>query len=176
MDSDQQQPDAQPDDARLIEHWKSTLELRNDQYTTFDKAILGVSGGALGLSIVNADKLSGGATTFSQFLLASCFAFGLSITANIASYWSGAQDAEVEIRKITKAVEGGTEYSWGNAFRTTTVVLNFVALALFFFGVIFLSLHAYRNMEGSKDVSGPTPGSSSTAVGTTRNPHTWPSS
>ncbi|CDZ30983.1 hypothetical protein NOJ05_28220 [Neorhizobium galegae] len=176
MDTDQQEPEAARDDARLLEHWKSTLELRNDQYTTFDKAILGVSGGALGLSIVNADKLSGGAATFSQFLLLSWLAFGLSITANISSYWSGAQDAEVEIRKITKAVETGTEYSWGNVFRTTTVVLNFVALTLFFFGVIFLSLHAYRNMEGSKDVSGQASGPPSPTIGTKRNPDAQPGS
>ncbi len=136
------------DNSHLIEHWKSTLELRNDQYTTFDKAILGVSGGALGLSIANADKLSGGATTFSQMLLLSWLAFACSIAANITSYWTSAQDTEKELRKISLAVEHGKEYSVGNAFRTTTIALNFLALALFCVGIIALSAHAYRNMEG----------------------------
>jgi len=168
---DAQETEEPIDNSHLLEHWKSTLELRNDQYTTFDKAILAVSGGALALSIANADKLSGGSTTFSLMLLLSWLSFGLSIAANIGSYWTGAQDAEIELRKISRAVTESRSYTWGNLFRTTTVVLNFVALALFCVGIVLLSFHAFTNMEGRNNVSGSSPVSARTVVGAEGNPH-----
>lgn len=146
--------DEASDASHLLEHWKSTLEIRNDQYRTFDKAILGVSGGALALSIVNADKLSGGAGGFSLFLFLGWLALGLSIAANIASYWTGARDAECELQKIETCVRTGGVYELGNLYRSTTYGLNFAALVLFCSGILFISLNAYHGIDGGKHDGG----------------------
>lgn len=132
---------------RLLEHWKSTLELRNDQYRTFDKSVLAVSGGALAISIANADKLALGPGGFTPLLVFSWLAFGLSIVSNIASYWTGTKDAEKELEKIAVCIENGVSYHIGNRYRTATYSLNFLALSLFCLGVMLLSVHAYSNME-----------------------------
>lgn len=146
--------EASPDEqetARLLEHWKSTLELRNDQYRTFDKSVLAVSGGALAISIANVDKISAGSAGFTQLLVLSWLAFGLSIVSNISSYWTGTKDAERELEKIANRVEKGAPYEIGNRYRTATYSLNFLALSLFCAGVVLLSIHAYYNMEGANE-------------------------
>lgn len=146
--------EAAPDEqetARFLEHWKSTLELRNDQYRTFDKSVLAVSGGALAISIANVDKISAGPSGFTQLLVFSWLAFGLSIVSNITSYWTGTKDAERELEKIAARVERGAPYEIGNRYRTATYSLNFLALSLFCAGVILLSIHAYYNMEVSNE-------------------------
>ena len=92
--------------------------------------------------------------------------FGAAIAANITSYWTGSQDAEIELRKIKEAVEKGSAFVDGNAFRTITVVLNFIALVVFCLGIIFLSTHAYLNMETHGNVTGSANHTRNAIVGT----------
>lgn len=137
--------------AGLLEYWKQTIELRNDQITTFDKSVLWASGGALALTIANVEKISGpsGVTP----LLIYCWAsFTASIAVNITSYWTGAQDSEMELSKIRASIEREAQYSHGNLYRTVTSVLNFSALLLFLIGISFLLTHSYVHlMEPSHD-------------------------
>lgn len=131
--------------AGLLEYWKQTIELRNDQITTFDKSVLWASGGALALTIANVEKISGpmGVTS----LLLYCWAsFTASIAVNIISYWTGAQDSEMELKKIRISIEKETLYSHGNFYRTVTSVLNFSALLLFLVGISFLLAHSYVHL------------------------------
>lgn len=129
----------------LLEYWKQTIELRNDQITTFDKSVLWASGGALALTIANLEKISG--PTGVTPLLIYCWAsFTASIAVNIISYWTSAQDSEMELSKIRASIENETQYSHGNFYRTVTSVLNFVALFLFLVGISFLLAHSYVHL------------------------------
>lgn len=129
----------------LLEYWKQTIELRNDQITTFDKSVLWASGGALALTIANVEKISG--PTGVTPLLIYCWAsFTASIAVNIISYWTSAQDSETELRKIRASIEKETHYSHGNFYRAVTSVLNFSALLLFIVGISFLLAHSYVHL------------------------------
>ncbi|WP_337184235.1 hypothetical protein [Shinella sp.] len=131
---------------RLQEHWKRTLELRNDQITTFDKSVLWASGGALALTIANVDKLEGSGDGIGILLLASWLSFAVSVCANIISYWTSTQDAECELERIRESVEEGKPYEVGNWYRKATYIFNFTALGLFLIGVFLLIGHAYLNL------------------------------
>jgi len=144
---DQRQRDQAEIDG-LLEHWKSTLELRNDQITAFDKSILWASGGALALTIANADKLGGINGSAGHALIFSWLSFAVSVSVNIASYWVSSLDAEKELKKISLAVENNSNYKVGNYFRVTTYLLNFFALFLFLVGIVFLICHVYVNVDG----------------------------
>lgn len=130
----------------LLKHRAAMVELRSDQLTTLDKSLLGVSSGALGISIVFMDKIGGGSAAVSGYLLTSWICFGAAISSNITSYFTGAEDAQREIDKLDKCVIKSTAYeSGGNPFRGTTKLLNVAALVLFILGVISLALHAYTS-------------------------------
>lgn len=135
---------------RLLEHWKRTLELRNDQITTFDKSVLWASGGALALTIANVDKLGGASDGVGILLLASWLSFAISVCSNVISYWTSTQDAECELERIRESVEEGRPYVVGNRYRTATYVFNFMALGLFLIGVFLLITHAYLNLGGTR--------------------------
>ncbi|MDX8497468.1 hypothetical protein RFM99_03470 [Mesorhizobium sp. VK4C] len=130
----------------LLKHRAAMVELRSDQLTTLDKSILSVSSGALGISIVFMEKIGGGSAGVSGYLLASWICFGAAISANITSYFTGAEDAQREMDKLDRCVIHSTAYeSGGNPFRGLTQTLNVVALVLFILGVISLALHAYTS-------------------------------
>ncbi|MER8430864.1 hypothetical protein [Mesorhizobium caraganae] len=133
----------------LLEHRKAMVELRSDQLTTLDKSLLGISSGALAISITFMDKIGGGAGV-STFLLMSWLCFGSAISANIVSYFTGGEDAQREIKKIDNCIITATVYeSGGNPFRGLTQALNIIALVLFLLGVCFLTLHAYTSMRAA---------------------------
>ena len=134
----------------LLEHWKQTLELRNDQFTTFDKSILWASGGALALTVANVDKIAGPAG-MTGLLILCWMAFAVSISLNIVSYWTSAQDAEVELEKIKDSIEGEKGYDHGNVYRKITFSLNLSALLLFLGGIVLLLLHSYFNLMGATE-------------------------
>ncbi|MBZ9881726.1 hypothetical protein LB535_05115 [Mesorhizobium sp. CA10] len=130
----------------LLKHREAMVALRSDQLTTLDKSLLSVSSGALGISIVFMDKIGGGSGAVSAYLLTSWICFGAAISANITSYFTGAEDAQREIDKLDKCVINSTAYeSGGNPFQGATKLLNVAALVLFILGVISLALHAYTS-------------------------------
>jgi len=134
----------------LHKHRERLSDQVANQLQTFDKTILGVSSGALGISIAFVDKFSGPEPVFTVLLFASWVAFATSICFNIISNLTSSHDALSEIRKIDMCIRTATEYSdERNLFRRSTEYLNYAALALFFLGVLLLAFHAYRNMEGA---------------------------
>jgi hypothetical protein len=132
----------------LFEQWKSTLELRNDQFNAFDKSILYASGGALAISIANLDKFGLEKSPVGWMLILSWLAFAASLVANIISYWTATNDMERELRKIKVAIESATDHIAGNLWKNTTVLLNFLALALFCSGITLMCAFVYNTFGG----------------------------
>lgn len=122
------------------------VELRSDQLKTLDRSILGISSGALGISIVFMDKIGGVGAAVSGFLLGSWLCFGAAISLNIVSYFTGGEDVQREIKKIDNCLLTSSAYkSGGNPFRGATQALNIAALVLYLSGVLLLTTHAYTS-------------------------------
>lgn len=131
----------------LFEQWKSTLELRNDQFNAFDKSILYASGGALAISIANLDKFGLEKSEFAWILILSWLSFAASLASNIVSYWTATNDMERELGKIKIAIETAGNYEAGNWWKRLTVMLNFGALALFLVGMILICTFTYYSFS-----------------------------
>ncbi len=150
MSNDVKAPTDETYAAALLKHREILFEQVSNQLQTFDKTILGVSSGALGISIAFVDKFSGPDPVFTVLLFASWISFATSICFNIISNLTSSHDALTEIRKIDNCLRTSTEYlDERNLFRRSTEYLNYAALVLFFIGVLLLALHAYQNMEGT---------------------------
>jgi hypothetical protein len=134
----------------LFEQWKSTLELRNDQFNAFDKSILYASGGALAISIANIDKFGLDKSPVASLLILSWLAFAASLVSNIISYWTATNDMESELEKIRVSIESASNYKAGNWWKRTTVLLNFLALALFCIGITLMCAFAYNSLSPVK--------------------------
>lgn len=123
---------------------KDLLTIQKEQIGSYDKAILSLSGGGIGISIAFADKFSDGVPEVSNWLLCAWIAFGLAIALNVGSYLTSSHDIEIEIQKVRQSVQaGGTDIRSGNPWRNITVGLNAMSLVAFVFGVGLFGLHAY---------------------------------
>ncbi|MET3612716.1 hypothetical protein ABID16_001021 [Rhizobium aquaticum] len=149
MVSEEVLSDEDVDDLR--EYRKELRSQMDDQYTTFDKAIPVMSGGAIAITVANVDKLHPFSEGVGLLLLLSWVVFGVSAGFNLLSNWTGAKDAEAEIVKLDECIRTRRLYSHGNQYRHATNALNFLAILLFMVGVCMLSAHAYYNMRRTTD-------------------------
>lgn len=119
------------------------MKQRVDQTNLFDKSVLALSGGALGLSITFVDKFGGVGAGFGLLLFSSWMAFGAAIVLNVTSYITAFHDADYEIEKIDDCLRSGSDYTdtW-NPFKRVTGSLNIASLVMFAVGVILLAAHA----------------------------------
>lgn len=120
------------------------LAIQKEQITSYDKAILSMSAGALGISIAFSDKFGGDDPVVTWALLASWAAFCVAITINVLSYLFSSYDMEIELEKVRRSIQsGGTEIVSGNWWRKATQWANCVSLIAFLTGVGLFGLHAH---------------------------------
>ncbi|UOM37042.1 hypothetical protein [Acuticoccus sp. I52.16.1] len=137
----------------LIDHRVVLVNFQSEQYRTFDKSILTVSGGALALSIAFSDKFGGQNPQISGWLLGAWAAFGIAIFISIASYLSASADLNKAIDEVDAEIRGeADELPSGNVFKNVTKGLNIAALLLFLIGVGGPIQHA-RVVGGDYDVN-----------------------
>lgn len=133
------------------------LAIQKDQITSYDKAILSLSGGALGVTIAFADKFGGEAPVVTLALLSAWAAFCAAICFNVLSYLSSSWDMEVEIEKVRQSIQsGGLEITSGNKWRFATQALNFLSLVAFIIGVGLFGFHAYNTKQPLQSVEAST--------------------
>jgi hypothetical protein len=110
-----------------------------------DKAILSLSGGGLGVSMVFIKDIIGTAPIDRPWLLmAAWIAWGLSVVAVLASY-------HLSIRAIHNGIaqiDAGNSYAgeFGGAAAKATLWLNWLGIALFFAGVVCISAFVCFNI------------------------------
>ena len=126
------------------------LALQNEQISSYDKAILSLSGGALGITVAFADKFGGDIPVVTWALLASWGAFSTAIGFNVISYLFSSYDMEAEVEKVRSSIQtGGTEFRSGNRWRSATQYTNVLALLAFMVGVGLFGYHAHTMMKTS---------------------------
>jgi len=128
------------DDQVYLDHRKSLEQLANDQLKTFDRSILTLSGGALGLSLTFLDNLIGPGTPRHPYMLGTAWAaYVVAIICNVLSYHTSWFDMQRELKKWDDCYTTGTGYRCGgNRFRTLTLVLNYASLGGFIVGTVLL--------------------------------------
>lgn len=151
------QADEEVTGSRLTEYRKDLVAAEQKSQDAFDKAVLTLSGGALGVSFAFVKDIVGpGSVAHPWLLLAAWIAWGFSLVACLASFWFGQQALLTAIGQVdngTIDVERA-----GRGFARTTVVLNAAGGILFILGVILLVPFVGSNLER-------TPASSHTALG-----------
>lgn len=134
-----------------LDHRKALIDLGNESLRTFDRAILVLSSGALGLSVVFLKDIVGlGPVEGTGYLFASWGLFMIAIIVNILSYLASWKDAQTERVKVDECATKGTLYLPGNnPYRLMTVWANSVALVCFVGAVTCLASFAFRNVGTS---------------------------
>ena len=166
--------------AHLLEYRKFLVSAEQKAQEDFDKTVLALSGGALGVSFTFLKEVIGTNSIASPgFLLGSWISWGLSTFCILASYYL----SHLALRQAIDQVDDGTIYlqTPGGGFSSWTARLNAAGGVLFLTGVISITVFAGINLtqKGSTNVSssasatgpGPAPASvsptsKSSAVGT----------
>lgn len=133
-----------------LEERKLLIDAEREGSRSFDKAILTLAAGALGLSITFVDKIAPlpQATTL-WLLVVSWISFGFSIIVTLSSFitsqWACASQRDI---LDTEWLDGSEEQeSIGNRWTHATNALNVVSILSFVVGVVFLCLFAFANLS-----------------------------
>lgn len=132
----------------------------------FDKAVLSLSGGALGISFVFVKEIVGpGEIQLALLLMVAWIAWALSSLSILASYFF----SHLSLRRAIKQCDDGTIYGTtpGGIFATLTGSLNACGALLFVAGVISMSAFVYLNIN-ARGVHRGTQGSTTEAAGPIR--------
>lgn len=130
-----------------INHRKHIEELRTNQINIFDKAILTMSTGALGLSILLISTFAQkGSVVDTASLAISWGLFVTCITSNLLSYGASALAAASAIKNMDEAMQKGElSIGEGGIWVQITRALNGLAVISFAVGAIFLLAFAMAN-------------------------------
>lgn len=122
-------------------------EHRVEQHAFFDRSLLTLASGAIGISLPLVTYLTTQGPLEAKIALATAWVMlALSLTLNLVSYLTGARDAMREIVSIDTELRTGTDTSGAsNPDRNITSVLNYMSLFMFCVGTFFLLTFAYIN-------------------------------
>jgi hypothetical protein len=130
---------------QIFDYRKTLQALEQKMQSEYDKAIMALSGGALGVSmtflkdVVLDHGVHGG-----NFLLWSWICWGTSVTCTLFSFYTSAQ----ALRRAVRQTDERAIYLEiaGGKFNCVTKILNFCAGGLFMLGVILIVLFASCNL------------------------------
>ena len=145
----------------LAEYRKWLVAAEQKSQEDFDKTVLSLSGGALGISFVFLkDVIGPHPIALSNVLLGAWFSWAFSTFAVLASYYL----SHLALRRAISQVDNGTihEQPPGGAFATWTATLNAIGAVLFLAGVCCITVFAGANLS-SKGVSSDTKEAASTS-------------
>ena len=121
------------------------LELEQKMQGEFDKAVMALSGGAIGLSFTFLkDVLKAATLKDTSWLLAAWVIWGLSVSCVLFSFYSSA----LAMRKAIKQTDEKLIYvvPEGGFFNKVTMWLNLAGGLLFLFGLLSLVVFMKGNM------------------------------
>ncbi len=131
-----------------LKEYRQVLVLAEEKaQEDFDKTVLSLSGGALGVSFAFVDKFVAPAVMKSPFLLfAAWLSWGLSVTVVLASFFF----SQLAMRRAIKQVDAGAGKIYikrpGGACAVATAVCNAAGGLLFAFGVGCIILFVRANL------------------------------
>lgn len=125
-------------------------DLRINQHTTFDKTLVTLSTGGIGLSVLLFQWIAERQDLVGvSIMVTSWIVLLVGLLCNLASYLTSAEDVRNEISRIDEEISSGEAVEdAGNLFRSVTKFLNWIALACFTLGTASLLTFAYLNTVG----------------------------
>jgi hypothetical protein len=129
----------------MSDYRKSLQALEQQMQSQYDKAVMALSGGALGLSFSFLKEVVGKKGIVSGgYLLAAWACWGASVTCTLASFYTSV----LAMRHAVKQVDDDSIYTALEAgrFDLLTKALNVTAGLLFIVGVVALLLFVHRNL------------------------------
>jgi hypothetical protein len=102
----------------------------------YDKAVLSLSGGALGISFAFVKDVVGEEPLINpNLLLAAWFAWGLSVSATLISLYTSHRTFKVAIKKLDEGTIRANPGGWTDR---ATIALNLSSMVLFLLGVTLI--------------------------------------
>lgn len=131
-------------DDDLKEYRVHLVEARQKAFDDFDKTVLALSGGALGISITFLKDLLGPGTTAYPYIIAAWICWSVSILAVLSSYFA----SQLTLDKAISQIDAGDRPAKpGGLFARMTKVLNALGGILFLTGLIVFIIFVSQNME-----------------------------
>ena len=131
-------------ESEISKYRGTLLDIQQKMQASYDKAVITLSGGALGLSFTFLkDVANGDSLHNTRCLLASWILWGVSISCILFSFLSSA----TAMQKAIKQTDQKTIYieAAGGLFNWITKILNISAGLMFFAGVVCIVCFVRRN-------------------------------
>ena len=121
------------------------LKLRREAETAFDRTVVTLSGGALGVSFAFVKDFVPGIAADPGYLMAAWGSWVASLACTLASHYFSA----LALTRALEQVDRGTinRESPGGGFTATTKVLNALGGLGFVAGVVLMGLFVARNLR-----------------------------
>ena len=133
-------------DKQLQEYRSLLITSEQKAQEDYDKTVLSLSGGALGVSFAFVKDVVGSQSmAHSEFLLMAWIAWGISATCVLASFYFSQQ----ALRRTIKQVDANKVYEQipGGFFSRLTAILNASGGLLFFIGVVLITIFVSQNLR-----------------------------
>lgn len=130
----------------LAEYRQWVVAAEQKSQEDFDKTVLSLSGGALGISFVFLkDVIGPHPIALSGVLLGAWFSWAFSTFSVLASYYL----SHLALRRTISQIDDGTIYEQlpGGAFAKSTATLNAIGAILFLAGVCCITVFAGANLS-----------------------------
>ncbi len=130
----------------IDEYRKMLIEMEQRMQTSYDKAVMTLSGGALGISLAFTRDIADKASLKSTgWLLTAWILWGLSITIILASFFT----SSLAIRKAIRQTDEQSIYREfaGGVFNRITSWMNPLAGGFFFFGIVAIVIFIGGNIK-----------------------------
>jgi hypothetical protein len=130
----------------LVEYRNHLVQAQQKAQEDYDKAILALSGGALGLSMTFVKDLIGSnPVAHKGYLLTAWVCWGVSLTSILYSYYTSVSLCTKGIAQV----DAGIAYQQpiGGWFRVITRTLNFLAGFGFLIGLVMIVIFAHYNWK-----------------------------
>jgi hypothetical protein len=128
----------------LKDYRKYLVEARQKAFDDFDKTVVTLSAGALGISITFLKDLLGPGTHSMSCMVAAWICWTVSVVSVLVSYFVSQIALEEAIAEIDA---GDRPAKPGGRFATATKVLNAAAGIFFLAGLIMFIIFVSQNME-----------------------------
>jgi hypothetical protein len=139
-------PEENNQSERLADYRKWLVTAEQKSQDDFDKTILSLSGGALGISFVFIKDIIGPhPIVHPGFLLAAWLTWAFSTFSVLTSYYL----SHLALRRAISQVDNGSIYSQppGGKFARWTAILNAAGALLFLIGVCCITVFACYNLS-----------------------------
>jgi CDP-diglyceride synthetase len=124
------------------EHRSQLLALEQKAQESYDKTVLSLSGGALGVSFAFVTGfVERGSMQASGLLIGAWFSWALSLASTLASHFT----SQAALRRAIQELDSGRS-AHGGYYDRFTAILNAAAGVLFVVGVFLVANFVWRNV------------------------------